>query len=96
MLSLFNGSISNGVSNGRARESDPTRVVNDFVMRHSSSAVKRLRRSQRQNPITVPAEVVGSTIGRLFHHRMMSCDVCDGLQLVRRPYNGRYDHESAL
>ena len=38
-LSLFNSSISNGVSNGRARESDPTRVVNDFVMRHSSSAV---------------------------------------------------------
>ena len=20
---------------------------------------------------------------------MMSCDVCDGLELVRRPYNGR-------
>ena len=35
VLSLFNGSISNGVSSGRARESDPTRVVNDFVMRPS-------------------------------------------------------------
>ena len=39
--------------------------------------------------VTTSAEVVGSSIGRLSHHRMMSGSVCDGLELVRRPYNGR-------
>ena len=38
---------------------------------------------------TTSAEVVGSSIRRLFHHRMMSGSVCDGLKLDRRPYNGR-------
>ena len=27
---------------------------------------------------------------------MMSCDVCDGLELVRRPYNGRDNMNSAV
>ena len=75
-------------SSGRAHESDPTRVVNDLVMRHSSAAGAGAERSRRLNPVTVPAEVVGSSIGRLSHHRMMSGDECDGLELVRRPYNG--------
>ena len=35
--------------------------------------------------VTTSAEVVGSSIGRLSHHRMMSGSVCDGLELVRRP-----------
>ena len=39
--------------------------------------------------VTTSAEVVGSSIGRLSHHRMMSGSVCDGLELVRRPHNGR-------
>ena len=39
--------------------------------------------------VTTSAEVVGSSIGRLSDHRMMSGSVCDGLELVRRPYNGR-------
>jgi hypothetical protein len=60
-----------------ARESDYTRVVSDFVM--PSGRPRRARapsgRSQRPNPVTGPAEVVGSWIGRLSHHRMMSCDV---------------------
>ena len=43
--------------------------------------------------VTTSAEVVGSSIGRLSHHRMMSGNVCDGLQLVRRPYNGRLTRE---
>ena len=50
----------------------------------------RVGRSPRR-PITVTtsAEVVGSSIGRLSHHRMMSGNVCGGLELVRRPHNGR-------
>jgi hypothetical protein len=60
-----------------------------FVMRHSLGRGERSRRSQRPNPVTGPTEVVGSSIWRLSHHRMMSGDVCDGLELVRRPYNGR-------
>ena len=39
--------------------------------------------------VTTSAEVVGSSIGRLFHHLMMSGNVCDGFELVRRPNNGR-------
>ena len=39
--------------------------------------------------VTTSAEAVGSSIGRLSHHRMMSGNVCDGLELVRRPHNGR-------
>ena len=39
--------------------------------------------------VTTSAEVVGSSIGRLNHHRMMSCNVCDGLELGRRPFNER-------
>ena len=35
--------------------------------------------------VTTSAEVVGSSIGRLSHHRMMSGNVFDGLELVRRP-----------
>ena len=33
-------------------------------------------------------EVVGSSIGRLSHHLMMPADVCDGLGLDRRPWDG--------
>ena len=43
--------------------------------------------------VTTSAEVVGSSIGRLSHHRMMSGKVCDGLELVRRPHNGRLTRE---
>ena len=39
--------------------------------------------------VTVPAEAVGLRTKRLSHHRMMSGSVCDGLELVRRAYNGR-------
>ena len=39
--------------------------------------------------VTTSAEVVGSSIGRLYHHRMMSGNVCDGFELVRRPHKGR-------
>jgi len=39
--------------------------------------------------VTTSAEAVGSSIGRLSHHRMMSGNVCGGLELVRRPHNGR-------
>ena len=76
VLSLISSSIRNGGSNRRTRESDPARVVSDFVMRYSYSSVgRRLRYSRRSNPVTVPAEVVGSSIGRLAQHRMTSDDV---------------------
>ena len=39
--------------------------------------------------VTTSAEVVGSSTRRLSHHRMMSGNVCDGLEFVRRAYNGR-------
>ena len=39
--------------------------------------------------VTTSAEVVRSSTRRLSHHRMMSGNVCDGLELVRRAYNGR-------
>ena len=45
---------------------------------------------------TASAEVVGSWIGRLSHHRMMAGNVCDGLELVRRSYSGRVVMEYAL
>ena len=73
------------MSNGRARESRPARVVSDFVMRHLLGRGGAGSGSRRPNPVTVPAEVVGSSIGRLSHHRMMSGEVCDGLELVRLP-----------
>jgi hypothetical protein len=38
VVSLFNGSMRNGRSNGCAHERDPARVVSDFVMCHSSAA----------------------------------------------------------
>ena len=59
------------------------------VQRYYIKWYAQKERSRRLNPVTVPAEVVGSSIGRLSHHRMMSGDGCDGLELVRRPYNGR-------
>ena len=62
-----------------------TRVVSDFVMCQHLGRGERSRHSRRPNPVTVPAEIVGSSIGRLSHHRMMSGEVCDGLELVRRP-----------
>ena len=35
--------------------------------------------------VTTSAEVVGSSIGRLSHHCLVSGSVFDGLELVRRP-----------
>ena len=69
VVSLFNGSIWNGVSNGCTHESDPARVVSDFVMCHSSAAASanggapgdeirsrcRLRSSPRRYRATVPS-----------------------------------------
>ena len=43
--------------------------------------------------VMTSAEAVGSSIKRLFHHHMMSGNVCDGFGLVRRPHNGRENHE---
>ena len=37
--------------------------------------------------VTTSTKVVGSSIWRLSHHRMMSGNVCDGLEIVHRPYN---------
>ena len=45
--------------------------------------------------VTTSAEVVGSSIGRLSHHRMMSGNVCDGLELVIRSYSGCGIRETA-
>jgi hypothetical protein len=81
--------VGNAWSNGRAHESGHTRVVSDFVMPSGPPRHAARGRSHRPNPVTGSDEVVGSSIGRLAHHHMMSCDVCDGLELVRRPYNGR-------
>ena len=39
--------------------------------------------------VTASAEAVVSSIRQLSHHRMMSGNVCDGLELVHRPYDGR-------
>ena len=50
--------------------------------------MERSQHSLRPNPVTVSAEVVGSSIGRLSHHRMMPADVCDGLGLDRCPWDG--------
>jgi hypothetical protein len=44
--------------------------------------------------VMTSAEAVGSSIERLSHHHMMSGNVCDGFWLVRRPHNGRENHES--
>ena len=46
--------------------------------------------------VTVPAEAVGLRTKRLAHHRMMSCNVCDGCKLVRRSYYGRYSRIRSL
>ena len=82
------------MSNRSARESDPARIISAFVMCHSSAAAEHSRRSAATDPVTGPAKVVGSSIGRLARHHMMSGDVCNGLDPVRRPYNSRCDHES--
>ena len=68
VVSLSNGSMRNGRSNGCAHESDPARVVSDFVMCHSSAAASangapgdeirsrcRLRSSPRRYRATVPS-----------------------------------------
>ena len=39
--------------------------------------------------VTASPKVIGSSTGRLSHHRMMSGDVRDGLGLVIRSRNGR-------
>ena len=46
--------------------------------------------------VTTSAEVVVSSTWRLSHHHMMSGNVCDGLELVRRAYSGRVIMEYAL
>ena len=58
---------------------------------HARRGGRRRRESDRGGAVTVTtsAEAVVSSIRRLFHHRMMSGNVCDGLELVRRPHNGR-------
>ena len=57
----------------------------------SSCTLAAAAESDRGGAVTVTtsAEAVVSSIGRLSHHRMMSGNVCDGLELVRRAYNGR-------
>jgi hypothetical protein len=40
--------------------------------------------------VTVPTETVGLRTKRLPHHRMMSRNVWDGWELVRRSYYGRF------
>ena len=40
--------------------------------------------------VTMSADAVGSWIERLSYHHMMSVNVCDGLELVRQLYNGRF------
>ena len=49
------------------------------------------REPARSSAVTVTssADAVGSSTRRLSHHRMMSGNVCDGLELVRRRYNER-------
>ena len=91
---LVSSIISSGMSNRSARESDPAGRLSDFVMSSARRRALGSRRSQRPNPVTGPAKVVGSSIGRLARHHMMSGDVCNGLDPVRRPYNSRCDHES--
>jgi hypothetical protein len=76
---------------GRAQESDPTHVhvVSDFVMCHSS----HLGRGERSHGTRSDRiRFTGPTVVRSARrsddcalHRMMTCDVCDGLELVRRP-----------
>ena len=65
---------------------------------HARRGGRESKESDRGGAVTVttPAEAVGSSIGRLSHHRMMSGNVCDGLELVRRPHNGRESMRSAL
>ena len=65
-----------------------TRMVSDA---NSSWTLARRGRWRSGGAVTVTtsAEAVDSSIGRLSHHRMMSGNVCDGIELVRRPNNGR-------
>ena len=46
-------------------------------------------RADSGSAVTAPPKVIGSSTGRLSHHRMMSGDVRDGLGLVIRSRNGR-------
>ena len=58
-------------------------------MRRSSWTLARRGRWRSGGAVTVTtsAEAVGSSTGRLSHHRMMPGSVCDGLEIVRRPHN---------
>ena len=76
----------------------PTRRPHRLVLRFRCEVELDARRGGRYRAdsargsavtVTTSAEVVGSSIGRLSHHLMMSDNVCDGLELVRRPNNGR-------
>ena len=58
---------------------------------NSSCSLAAAAGSARGSTVTVTtsAEAVASAIRRLSHHHMMSGNVCDGFELVRRPNNGR-------
>ena len=63
----------------------------------SARTLHASRRSAHGNgfSVTASAEVVLLSIGRLSHHRMMSGNVCDGLELVIRSYSGCGIRETA-
>ena len=65
---------------------------------NSSCSLAAAAGSARGSTVTVTtsAEAVSSAIRRLSHHHMMSGNVCTGLELVCRPYNGRVIMEYAL
>jgi len=52
-------------------------------------ATGAVTRADSGSAVTASPKVIGSSTGRLSHHRMMSGDVCDGLGLVIRSRNGR-------
>ena len=68
----------------------PHRLVRRFRCVLGES-VRRALESARSSAVTVTssADAVGSSTRRLSHHRMMSGNVCDGMELVRRRYNER-------
>ena len=73
----------------RKRATPRMYVVSDFVMCHSSHLGRGERsHGTRRDQIRFTGPTVVRSARRSDDcalHRMMTCDVCDGLELVRRP-----------
>ena len=64
---------------------DPGDIQYAYAVRRTGAVT----RADSGSAVTASPKVIGSSTGRLSHHRMMSGDVRDGLGLVIRSRNGR-------